>query len=602
MDPSSSGSRIDRFAITHGDSVLHGSTGELGDSEVELGQVQWVESGFDGLASRACKSGVDWSTLPVHRGVTARYVTFDGEHWQMRRMRTDSMPPVALGDHDFVHSQPASGLLPPRLLYAESITEWQTSYIWGEPRLGPVATVAPGEWYGGGLQVASQGREASGNPTRRNRASMLEAQLYGTHDGRLAYDVFGDVRRGGRWIHGAASLEETNRESLWRLDRLREPGLFRDWRSSRLGVSLAGPRHHLQLRGRHLAPTSESPTSQNELVGTELRYGSDHRIAEGIEASTDLVHRDLVRSGGDDLHGTSLVGGLEARLGTPGAGHLEGALALHSGHAIEAVERNDETSAGWDANSIWQLAASIRGGVSLEGRFDAWRHRLEPRFALMREVAGLGGNMGHRSPLDPPFGRAPRWTAAVATLDQALVFEHLDIDLPIGIVHQTPGLASWLETSPRWFGRSRLDGGRWYAQASLTRSSGEKMAFSGGIGLEHRHVRAGYRIGTLASRALAYVYADEHAADLPRAMRRLEPSTTARIGPVAWRQSLQLRIRLAPVVARWEGWLDPEFQPGGSRLAMYRTFPELGWAIGLGGRIESRPTRWGGFVGFSPSF
>ena len=594
---------VDTFAIVTRDAFMRGERGEFDGTSVALESVRWTRTSASPRveSNRSCPPSPDALDSP-RGGLRARSLRFDGEAWQVREARTTGLVPLGLGDMRLSQSRAASGPMPPRMLYTDETLEVQGSYLWGTGQFGPIATIAPSRWYGGGVQIASRGAQADALAPRYEHPTRLDLQMYGTSDGDLAYDLVGDGYRGGRYGPGAVSLEETDRDALWRLDRLRDPGMFRGWRSSRGGLSLNGPRHHLQIDVRHLAPTDRSPESFDELAGGRLRYGADHDVAEGVRASTELVHRSLVRSEGEDRYGTGLFGALAARLGDRTGWYLEGEVANHSGHRLVAVDGGRQNGDGLQSRATLQLLGAVRGGVGLEGRFASWRHRLEPRVTLLREIAGTGGQHDAALSRGAPYRRVPQWTAAVVTLAQQFHVDAFDIALPLGILQQAPGFDAWLVRSPTLFGRLGMGTEHWRLRGrAVQRVDESPPAVTGGPSLRWRSLGVGYRLGTLSPPASTLAYADDLSSRGPRAIRRLEPNTGASLRGTPLQQSLDVRLHVRPVTVRWEGWLETDGSAGGTWMSVSRSFPELGWALGVGGRLSTQPVEWGGFVGLSSS-
>ena len=489
--------------------------------------------------------------------------------------------------------RPLSGLLPTSGRFDGEVGEFVQRYIIWPGGLGPLVSVAPGAWYGAGVTLATRA-ERVGDGGGPRGGQLLDAEVRWDARGReVGWSVVGDLHRGGDRVHLAADIEEVSRRDYWETARLERPGVLRAGRRSRIGVSLSGAGHDLQVRVGHW---SDAPWRDGEEFEARLRYASDWVVADGWEAGVDLFHRDAVRQTARDHHGSLILGEFVGLLGERRRLWGDGGLVASLGNRLISSRALDDLDSGFDARGSTQLVGFARGGLTVQADLGrSGYHRIEPSVALFREIVGAGGTQTDTAFDSTPPGRVPRWSALAAVVEQTFRFGRTRLTWPIGLLVDGGGLGELVDRPALL--TSRLDARIGQLNASvglLTDTSFGRLDYRSGVGWMLGGAELYVESSSLTAAETPALYLNRHAGDAGGSLRRLQP--------LAAGLSTDGGGRVHTAGVDW--WIDAHrihteyfmsggFESNGFRGGWTWRWPELGWGIGVSGAYETSRGVWG---------
>ena len=572
-------------------------SGRIAEKSVHLTNLAWRET-----STRRKANG----RRLVMRSESAVY---RANRWQFERLRRAARPTVGLGAHRAPRGRPSTGLVPPRVTYGAERVEWTQWAVHGPSLLGLSATAAlPGGWFGIGPTIQTPPDQ---NPfaDRSPRPALLDGQLRWNADSRdLGWAVTGNLRRGTEYTHVGAHLEEVSSDEYWRTERVEAPGLLRNWRESRAGTSLSGPSHHLQLRFGHwdraVVDADSTPRLDTLLPGERfefgVEYGAVHHLADFLEATTGVFHRNSVLENGADAHRTLAVGDVTGRLGSQSGPFAELGATAMLGSALGPPD----SGRGFDATGTSQLIAHVRTGLTVTGRpATSLIHRLAPEIAGYREIANFGSG-GSGDTAGRPGAPTHGWTAFAATLDQQLLWSGGRLRVPVGLLLHGAGAKPLIDETCA-FGRLRLDVGRYGLFGGLRHTVGtRRTGVTGGAGYYAPGLDLTWQWTTesAADRHLARI--DQLLADPVDAARLLQPHTVpdarSRGGSPLF-QTVSLGGEIGEVRTDVGLFSEGAFDANGVTVGLAHGFEPLGWGLAVEGAYAIQSERWGVSAGLQTS-
>ncbi len=574
--------------------------GKVRSESIELIDVRWQSA-----PERDDRSDDDTGADPAFETrLTADRVTWSEGRWRADRLRRSSPFSVGLGRYESDAPRPASGLLPPRAAASGRSVELTPRAVHGPSSTGLTASLTPGEWFGLGPLVQTP---PSLNPfdAHTPRPALLDAQLrWRPAEQTLGWSLLGHARRGSEYVHAGAHLEEQSTDRFWRTARVDQPGVLRARRTSRAGIALSGPRHHLQLSLARRTPVDlgvraddGSPVA-GDAFAAGLEFALQETVFEHLELAAELAHANRVYEAAADRHRSSIAGDATLRIGAREAVHADaGATALMAMDLAPTSGEQGGTS-GFDVQRGVQLVGHASTGATVTGRAGEALHRLRPRLAGYLEILGAGGEPSAPAPFAAPPARVPGWTAATAVLGQSLEFQRATVEFPAGMLVDRSDDERL--GPPDAFGRFRLDWRDWALSGDLRHPiGGNHLAGSAGIARVGRRVEAGWRLTTDPTSAGLRARADRLASHPLEALRLLQPLAAERDGSAGLFQMLTLGTSIASlrtdlaVFASGPHLFPDEGPRHGFTADLTRPLPPFGWGLNLHGEYLSAQNQWG---------
>lgn len=587
----------------------------VGARRIEVSTVRWLP-----LKRRRGEGA--WGEIPDllsggPSSLRARRALYRNGEWRFEQLVATDPVSLPVGPVSGERPAPATGLVPPTLTYSADRLEALQRAHHGPTGIGLSASAAPGAWYGlGPMLVGRLDREW---PALRSEGPpLLDTHLlYDARSNSLEGAAVGELRYGAPYLHASGDFEEVTRDQYWRTRRMDGSALFRPWRRSSLGAALSGSRHHFQVRAAHwapygaadgAAPRSHLPQSapESEEAELQLRFGTDTRIGDRFELSTDIFHRNRARAGERDDHGSLLIAAASGDVGRPGRLFGEAQLASLVGTTL-APPNPGEESDGFQAAPVTQFLAGLRGGLTLRGDLPAATHLVRPSIHLYREVAGRGSATGPSSPYAAPFTRIPRWTLAGFVADQTLRWPSFEIGLPVTLLADGDGFEKALSSPATLSARLRLAWTRIQLRSGIAAPTDFATADTfASAAFEQRPWSLSVGATTLQPAETGRLYADEilpHAAATLRLLEAQRSFQREPPGPV-------LDALVPFFQADWDGgahrvetsvFAEGPISDAGVSLGWTRRFRRMGWGLGVEGATTVPTGNWGVTAGLRRS-
>jgi hypothetical protein len=548
--------------------VLRAAGGWIRDGAL-LERLRWYretlpESGCDAQPSAPV-------TRPYARANSAERV--DG-HWRAAGLRIGPWP---IGDVPM--QRPVSGVLPPTLRVSAAGGELQGDY-WLAPWGSVLAVADPSGRFGGGFGLTSR---------RREHFRRLDLVAYADVDEGLVGVASGDVSLGER-LHLRGHVEHPSDEYASRLRAFERNALFRRWRHSRLGLSLSGAGHALQLRGAVLT----DPELPDAHWDGNLTYGLTFARQRHSVFRFDLDHRTIERS--DTVHSTLAALSWRAPFGHESRAWVKPGIDLVANYGTVTALR------GFDASTTISSLANLEAGLAIEGRFARFRHRLAPQVRAGGEVLGVQQRQPEEGAPPYPWRQPDRWRWVAASLDQRIQQSGWRLDFPVGVFSDTLGdePVSDLAADPNGFARvdARFADVSAGVASTCTFPCDTPRFHAAAQIAPTRRVRAWYAAGNMNTRDLHLAWADLHL-DQPLTAVRLVQTRDAGDDAPVFGHHAGLQLRSGRASLRLMGtWGNTDESRGlGSRVAY--SWRELGWGIGVGGGWRPFDGVWNATAGLT---
>lgn len=568
LTPSDHGVVFDRLAWTNGEIVLL-AAGGLAAGDVQLNEVRWYR---DTLGRPACDRAPNAANGRSYARADA--VSRVAGHWRVASLKIGPWP---VGDGPL--QRPTSGVLPPTARAADAGAELQGDY-WLAPWGSVLAAVDPSGRFGAGVGITSRRRD-----TRRR----LDLVGYGSIEDGLVPVGSGDLSVGER-LHLRAHVEHPSDEHAGSLRAYERGSLYRPWRVSRVGLSLSGDGHALQLRGAVLTDPETSDARWNG----NLAYGTTFARQRHSVWRMDLEHRSVDET--DTLHSTVAAVGWRGPFGrTSRAWFTPGADVVANYSAVTARR-------GFDASTTVSTLASVDAGLAVEGRFQRLSHRIGPRLRAGAEFLGVQQRQPEEGAPPYPWRQPDRWRWALAMLDQSVRQGHWRLELPIGVFADAIGDDSLADGLARPHGLARLNARYDDVSVGVATTCSFPCDTPRFHAVAHiapgRRLRAWYAAGNMGVRELAVAWADLHL-DQPITALRLVQTRDASAASEVFAHHAGVRLSRGRATLGLHGNWGPTDASRGVGGDVGVHWPELGWGLGVGGGWRPFDAAWNVVGGLS---
>lgn len=532
------------------DTVLSAASAWISDGAVKLESLEWSDAQTEQLEVRECGAQPALPDRVTSRARSASWTPDDG--WRVEGYRVGPWPLIFASSAE----RPALGLLPPTLRYTTAPAgSAQVDAMFADGLVG-FADLAVGAPSNFGVGILTERRDVF----RRTDVGL---------NSELSPIAIGDVDLGER-AHLRGRVEHPVAQQTWELRRLEHEAFFRSWRATRLGASLSGPAHALQMAG-HVTTTPELPEERWDGI---IAYGMDVERSRFSRWTVDLEHHSEVEE--DTIHSATASIGWRALLGSLDR------LWVQPGADIVANYGAVTASQGFDASTTVSALASAEAGISVEGRFQSATHRVTPRLRVGGEILGVQQRQPEEAAPDYPYARPDRWRWAVAVVEQQIREREFVLSMPVGVFADALGDEGFDEfASPSPFGRLSAGTDRITLQlgAACVESCSDFAYQLGGI-VSSGSVRAWYSASNLEPRSAAILWADDLTQRAHTAVRLINDAPGDEI---MFGHHAGLRLSAGPAATWVSGRFTRDTDLWGFTSGLQWRWESLGWGLSLHG-------------------
>lgn len=537
----------------------------------------------------------------VHASAGRARQTEPGASWRLHGVRLPAGPvAVPIGADGAIGDRPADGILPPSVATDGEVLEARASYLFGSVLAGPLAVVAPGDWYGVGLRTASPRAPHSGAETGPSHPTLLDTDVRWSPGADRSVDAVaeGSFFRGTGDVHLAADLEETTHTDAWRLERHRGDRLFRRWRRSRAGVALSGEAHTLSARFDHLGPASSGASELDDYTG-ELRIAADTELAPGLAGAARISHVSSVREFSADDHRSLAWVQLETTVGERDRLFAEFEVGNYLTSRLEPGATGDGGEpVGFDPRTGAQSLIRTMTGATWTGRWSTGtHHRVAPKVVAVREIAGVSATPTSRATASPE--RTPQWTAAGLILDQSFSGEQTRVRTPTGMMVESGGFDGPVEATV-WSRIAVSPSPAMSIESSAAADRGGLRELAAELEISHSPWELTLGGGASTDRGAAIVRSDRRFGDVWTAATRGQDAFRRPRAPLAAFERVDVRVATEDWTLRTAGYAAGRLDRVGATIDWRIPVERTGWSLGIGAAYASRNSRLAARAGLVP--